>query len=611
MTPSFWKALGDPAVRNVLLCGCGGGLDFVHGLLLVPHLKALGKQVVIGSYSFGDLEQLAGEAPVVFDAPPAVVKRVTARTTHGAQYAPEVHVCSFLDERLPAGRPHFVYAYHARDFAVPTLTAFYRQVVVEHAIDAIVLVDGGTDSLVTGLEHGLGDPIEDAVSVQGVAALEEVGVRILVNVGLGVDRHNGVSDHASLRAIAELARHGGFLGALALERGDVGYEFYRDGIEHVFARQTFHSVVCGSILGAVEGGFGADCVPALIAGRVSQGSLFLWPLMGMLWAFDVETVAARSRLGAWLREAPTPAACYEAVRAGRRHIQRPTRDEERLPEPRPWVLEDLFESEAVRDPSSRWTYDPRADAAAEDPMTIEIRHEEEAQRFVAEVDGAQALVQYGRPDARTIDLFRTYTPDALRGRGIAGRIVEAAPEVRTGRGPAGRPDLSVRGALHREARGVPGAGRRLSRRSRDARDPRGTDSDARRARAREHRVHRACADAGRGAAPRRGAGRTAVREGLRHRRGGRPRRLACAIRRVELGAARRACGRAAGGRRGRRVEHAGARHAGGARGPGGALGPARRSGLEAPGRRRRTLPACGRTGRAHAAACGSTWRPRT
>ena len=61
-------------------------------------------------------------------------------------------------------------------------------------------------------------------------------------------------------------------------------------------------------------------------------------------------------------------------------------------------------------------------------MGIEIRHDEENQRFVASVDGTEAVVQYGRPDEGTLDLFRTYTPEALRGRGIAGHIVEAALE---------------------------------------------------------------------------------------------------------------------------------------------------------------------------------------
>jgi len=61
-------------------------------------------------------------------------------------------------------------------------------------------------------------------------------------------------------------------------------------------------------------------------------------------------------------------------------------------------------------------------------MGLEIRHDAEEQRFVAEIDGAEAVVEYRRSDDHTLDLFRTYTPDALRGRGIAGRIVEVALE---------------------------------------------------------------------------------------------------------------------------------------------------------------------------------------
>lgn len=67
-------------------------------------------------------------------------------------------------------------------------------------------------------------------------------------------------------------------------------------------------------------------------------------------------------------------------------------------------------------------------------MGIEIRHDEESERFVAVVDGAEAVVQYGRPDEQTIDLFRTYTPEALRGRGIAGHVVEAALEYAQAQG---------------------------------------------------------------------------------------------------------------------------------------------------------------------------------
>jgi predicted GNAT family acetyltransferase len=60
-------------------------------------------------------------------------------------------------------------------------------------------------------------------------------------------------------------------------------------------------------------------------------------------------------------------------------------------------------------------------------MSGNIRHEPEAQRFAIDRDGLTALIQY-RPldDGRTLDLYRTYTPAALRGNGLASRLTEHA-----------------------------------------------------------------------------------------------------------------------------------------------------------------------------------------
>jgi len=343
MTPSFLTRLSDPAIRTVLLCGCGGGFDFLHGLLLYPELERLGKQVVVASYSFGDVDALTGDTKIFFEEGAAVVKRVTAQTGHAEAYAPEVHLCSFLDTRRPERDAHFAYASNSRTFSVPTLRRFYEQLVREHAVDAVVLVDGGSDALMVGDELGLGDPIEDAVSVQAVAALEQVSCKVLLSAGLGVDRHNGVSDASSLRAVAELSAAGGFHGALAIEQGSAGHRFYRDCITHVYSRQTFRSVVTAAILSAVEGKFGAGD-PARIADQpIGPESLFVWPPMSFLWAFDVETVARRSLLGGWLRIAETPAECYAAVREGRRALSQDLRSREQLPEAAAWPWRDLFD----------------------------------------------------------------------------------------------------------------------------------------------------------------------------------------------------------------------------------------------------------------------------
>ena len=65
--PTFLRRLADPSVKTVMLCGCGGGFDFVHSLLLYPELKRLGKSVVIGSYSFGNPHRITGDAETIFD----------------------------------------------------------------------------------------------------------------------------------------------------------------------------------------------------------------------------------------------------------------------------------------------------------------------------------------------------------------------------------------------------------------------------------------------------------------------------------------------------------------------------------------------------------------
>jgi predicted GNAT family acetyltransferase len=56
-------------------------------------------------------------------------------------------------------------------------------------------------------------------------------------------------------------------------------------------------------------------------------------------------------------------------------------------------------------------------------MTIEIRHDPEGERFVADLDGAQARLQYAQAGPRTVDFLSTYVPPSHRGRGIGDRLV--------------------------------------------------------------------------------------------------------------------------------------------------------------------------------------------
>src|SRR5207245_5158641 len=66
---------------------------------------------------------------------------------------------------------------------------------------------------------------------------------------------------------------------------------------------------------------------------------------------------------------------------------------------------------------------PRAFGWQGRPMEVRVEHE--PGRFVVRLDGAEATLVYERR-GDLLDLQHTFTPPALRGRGIAARLTKAA-----------------------------------------------------------------------------------------------------------------------------------------------------------------------------------------
>ncbi len=59
-------------------------------------------------------------------------------------------------------------------------------------------------------------------------------------------------------------------------------------------------------------------------------------------------------------------------------------------------------------------------------MDIEIVHDKVNRKFYAVVDGREAYLYYEMPGTDRMNMLSTYVPRELRGRGIAGKIVEEA-----------------------------------------------------------------------------------------------------------------------------------------------------------------------------------------
>lgn len=63
-----------------------------------------------------------------------------------------------------------------------------------------------------------------------------------------------------------------------------------------------------------------------------------------------------------------------------------------------------------------------------------IIHDPAAKQFHTTVDGSRAYLAYMDLGKQTLDIYRTFVPDELRGRGIAARLAEHALQYAHARG---------------------------------------------------------------------------------------------------------------------------------------------------------------------------------
>lgn len=62
---------------------------------------------------------------------------------------------------------------------------------------------------------------------------------------------------------------------------------------------------------------------------------------------------------------------------------------------------------------------------SETEATPQVQHDSQRQAFVLSSEGDEVLLRYRRPDSGSIEFYSTYTPESLRGRGLARVVVDA------------------------------------------------------------------------------------------------------------------------------------------------------------------------------------------
>lgn len=302
--------------ERVLVAGAGGGFDVLAGLPLYFALTALGKRAYLANLTFSYLG--ASDARCVHPH----VYEVRAETSGDERYFPEKHLATWLRDN---GHDDRVFCLDKTGLEL--LRRAYQALADDLAIDAVLLVDGGTDILMHGDEAGLGTPAEDVTSLLAAHALD-LPTKIVSCVGFGVDAFHGVSHRDVLENVARLAKDGAFLGAFSLLPGEPEVEQWLSALAYVQSRtEGRESIVNASIADAVRGEFGDHrSVPRT---RDGDKELFVNPLMSLVWSFDLDALAARCLYARALASTQTIFEVHAAIEA----FRRTTTPKRRLPIP--------------------------------------------------------------------------------------------------------------------------------------------------------------------------------------------------------------------------------------------------------------------------------------
>jgi hypothetical protein len=258
----------------------GGGFDLFCGLPIYFELQRRGQQPHLANFSFSNVVRHKSGVRLS-----ETLVGVTADHKGPVVCFPEIHLARWFRER----RNEETTLWCFQKTGVQPLLANYRLLVEHLAIDGILLVDGGVDSLMHGDEAELGTVVEDAVSLAAVNELDEIPIRLIACVGFGAEQ--SVSYAHVLQNIAALAQTEHFLGSCSLTRQMEAYRQYEEAVLFVHGQQFQDpSVINASIISAAQGQYGNYHLTE----KTKGSRLWISPLMPICWFFDLPAVAERN-----------------------------------------------------------------------------------------------------------------------------------------------------------------------------------------------------------------------------------------------------------------------------------------------------------------------------
>lgn len=293
--------------QRVLIAGAGGGFDLFGALPLVFALRAQGKQVHLASLTFS---YMGGS-----DATPdrGGLYEVTAQTQGNERYFPERDYRRWAAQALG---DHQERVFCIERQGLEQLREAYQALQERLNVDTLILIDGGTDSLMRGDEAGLGTPAEDVLSLAATRDLP-IERKLLICIGFGVDRYHGVCHAQFLEGVAELAKQGAYLGAWSLLPSMPEVAQYMEAIDYLQrCCPGRESIVSASICSALDG----ECGDQHRLDRTRDSVLWINSLLALYWCFKLDAVTDRVLYLDWLEGASTLAQVWTRIEAYRAQI---------------------------------------------------------------------------------------------------------------------------------------------------------------------------------------------------------------------------------------------------------------------------------------------------
>jgi hypothetical protein len=273
-------------MKLFIIAGCGGGHDIFCGLPLYHKLsnEYETEQIVLVSFSFTEKELMMNSQEISKKC--YVVNCTQSDDDQTYEYFPEHCLAKILQKEVYA----FVDYPTCNEMinAYKTIISNYSNKFNESLEVYIFLVDGGSDSLMTGKEIKLGTPVEDIMQMKSVFDLQIDNIKInkyLSVLGANVDVGHGILLEDITNRLEHLEKKC-LISKRVLNKDDSDVQFYID----IFNKSNPRNSIVNSLIVATIEGYRGYYVPDHLKTRIINSVVDLTLITCTFYVFDLKGV---------------------------------------------------------------------------------------------------------------------------------------------------------------------------------------------------------------------------------------------------------------------------------------------------------------------------------